>query len=261
MAKNNKTTTNKAGPKTRAQLKKQEERKKAGIQGHRIHTENERSTSGEDTKKKGWTSLQDAEAKLKALERQYNNAKDDRTKKKIQELVEKYEKQAKALLIENATKVKEHDKENTNTRNNTLQIINQENEDKSEEEEETIMSDITTKTANSVNKFASNTPERKRDKSLKSNNKNSLDSNMTENQNTEITAMKGKISNRTPREINSASAKEDKDNGKIAQLEVIGRTRKSPRKTTNKMASKINSRNKKKKLRKELLRKKKIMEK
>ena len=28
MAKNNKTTTNKAGPKTRAQLKKQEERKK-----------------------------------------------------------------------------------------------------------------------------------------------------------------------------------------------------------------------------------------
>ena len=83
MTKNFKKQSAKDGPKTRAQLKRLEERNRKGNKEDGNNNESEGSVARDDTRKKGWTSLQDVEAKLKALERQYNNAKDVSTKKKV----------------------------------------------------------------------------------------------------------------------------------------------------------------------------------
>ena len=78
MTKNQKNKPNE-GPKTRAQLKKTEE---INRKTNKDENGDDKKKTRETVKKKGWTSLEDVEAKLKALEKQYSHAKDEKNKKR-----------------------------------------------------------------------------------------------------------------------------------------------------------------------------------
>ena len=96
------------GPQTRAQLKKQESEtsrlqsiNKGRSTKHRAKdSKDDKENNGNTKKSTGWTSIQDVEAKLRTLQIQYTNAKDEKTKKRVGILIDKYEKQAKALNLE-----------------------------------------------------------------------------------------------------------------------------------------------------------------
>ena len=158
MTKNLKNKPNE-GPKTRAQLKKTEEINRKTNKDENGENGDDKKKTRETVKKKGWTSLQDVEAKLKALEKQYSNAKDDRNKKKVQELIGKYEKQAKSLLIKSAMEKKEAN--DTSIWKEPMNVIDEEDEVEDDQEENTVMSDITIKTVNSANKIVRNNTKKR----------------------------------------------------------------------------------------------------
>ena len=226
MTKNLKNKPNE-GPKTRAQLKKTEEINRKTNKDENGENGDDKKKTRETVKKKGWTSLQDVEAKLKALEKQYSNAKDDRNKKKVQELIGKYKKQAKSLLIKSVMEKKEAN--DTSIWKEPMNVIDEEDEVEDDQEENTVMSDITIKTVNSANKIVRNNTKKKSSRKSESTTTKSNEEKETINKDSE---MKSKISNRTPSELNSVSEKnKNKDTNNIAKLESIGRTRKSPTKS------------------------------
>ena len=97
--------------------------------------------------------------------------------------------------------------EKAKAQNNSLEIINEENEDEDVNDRNTVMSDITMKTANSINKMVSSTPELKNDSRNRNCEMTPLESETKGERKTGDLELKGKTSDRMPREINSAIAR------------------------------------------------------
>ena len=91
-----------------------------------------------------WTSLQDVEAKIKALQIQQDKARDEKTRKKIGKLLDQYEKQAKQLII---TEAERKVQEAGHSEGGLGKII--EVDETEENEEQTTISDETARTTNS----------------------------------------------------------------------------------------------------------------
>ena len=125
------------------------------------------TTTGKDDKTKeeirkkeqvkpGWTSIKDVEQKLSDLGKQLMRARTERSKNQISKLIDVYEKQAKALIIQKHAKEEEA---NEKLNENAKKIYTIEEEDN---EECSVMSDVTTKTTNSYKKILNSTPQRRK---------------------------------------------------------------------------------------------------
>ena len=102
--------------------------------------------------KPGWTNIKDVEEKLRELEKQYKRASDTKTRKKLSTLIDTYEKQVKAINVARVQEAKNKQKENNETNKKEIFTIQEESESENEDSN-SIMSDITMKTMNSVQKI------------------------------------------------------------------------------------------------------------
>ena len=209
MAKTSATRRRKTPPKTRAQLKRQEEEEKNNRSKYNTSNQKERSKESEKSTKKGkdeettgdktktgWTSIQDVEAKIRALQRQYDNAIDENVRSRVRNLLDKYEKQAKALIIGKATDEKIKKVDNNDKTKGALEEKNdgeQNTEErnkgkKNDEETNSNSSESTEVTSNSISR-GGRAIGRKQDSSER-------------------------ISQLTPQELNRAEAEDEKRNKK-----------------------------------------------
>ena len=146
-------------PNTRAQTRKtgmnqnvKQKETNGKVNGKSMTRENHENREHEEInkcyeeKKQGWTNVADVEAKLIKLENQYKRTKEESTKKKLRKLIDIYEKQAKQLNIKNA----QQNKEITNKIDKEIHPIQEEDEKSNSDDNNTIMSDLTIKTTNSV---------------------------------------------------------------------------------------------------------------
>ena len=178
------------GPKTRAQLKRQSEANN-GKHKNSVKPISTQKDKDQDKQKEttGWNKIKDVEAKLVALQKQYDRASDNTTKSKVRKLIDKYEKQVKALIIDNNKKKKE--KEN---KNSTHEIP---------DEVGTTSSDNTVKTTNSTTCNHIN---------------NDKDKEKAKNKN---------LNRVTPAELNRQSATSKNNNTESTKLQPLGKTRSS----------------------------------
>ena len=139
---------------TRAQLKLQ--RETSSMKSTSANESTNEDIRKQEQKKPGWTSIVDVERKLLDLSKQLERAKKERSKRQIKKLIDVYEKQAKALNIKKSEEDKEA-KERKMKEANEIFPIEEENE-----EEASVMSDITEKTNNSYKRVLSLTPTRKK---------------------------------------------------------------------------------------------------
>ena len=243
MAKTSATRRRKTPPKTRAQLKRQEEEEKNNRSKYNTSNQKERSKESEKSTKKGkdeettgdktktgWTSIQDVEAKIRALQRQYDNAIDENVRSRVRNLLDKYEKQAKALIIGKATDEKIKKVDNNDKTKGALEEKNdgeQNTEErnkgkKNDEETNSNSSESTEVTSNSVSR-GGRAIGRKQDSSER-------------------------ISQLTPQELNRAEAEDEKRNKKGVTLESIGTVRGSPTNKKEKKGTEYNKEMNKKKI-------------
>ena len=148
-------------PKTRSQLKRVEIEKKkitsenmSGTNTKKLNNKKEGkviSSKRSINEKPGWTNIKDVEEKLRELEKQYKRASDTKTRKKLSTLIDTYEKQVKAINVAIVQEAKNKQEENNKTNKKEIFTIQEESESENEDSN-SIMSDITMKTMNSVQK-------------------------------------------------------------------------------------------------------------